>query len=182
MTDPQQLFRQEALEFRASSEETPGSVVRLGARWLRWSYWFALLLVAGGVALAFALHTTTTSSGEAVVNGRARTFAALLPAAVAPQLRTASGMRLELNGSGTTLRFRVTRATAVSPSVAVPGLPRPEEPSILLRGRILPIAGEHLPTGVHLPARATVVLRSERITDVVIRQLSATLGGGRGGR
>ena len=34
--DPDTIFRQEALEFRARGHDTHGGVVRLGSRWIRW--------------------------------------------------------------------------------------------------------------------------------------------------
>ena len=177
MIDRERLFREEALEFRARSRETPGTVVRLGAPWIRWSYRLSLALVAVGVVLAIVLHTTTTTTGAAVVNGRERTFSALLPAVVAPQLRTAERMELDLaNGTTPRLATRVTHAEAVAPNAAVRGLPRPQEPSILLRGRVTG-SSAGLPDDPRVAARATVVLRSERVGEVIWRQVKGMFGG-----
>jgi hypothetical protein len=181
MIDREALFREEALEFRARARQTPGSVVRLGAPWLRWSYRLALLLVAVGIALAVVVRTTTTTTGAAVVDGRDGSFSALLPPAAAPQLRSAEAMRIELTREGSpTLAATVTGARAVASSTAVPGLPRPEEPAILLRGLVAPAAhGETaLPRERRLRGRATVILRSERVGEVVLRQLRAMFARG----
>jgi len=168
------LFRDEALEFRARARETPGTVVRLGGRWVRWSYWLVLVLLAVGVGVAIRTHTTTTTSGVAVVNGRDGTFSTLLPAVVAPQLRGARALRVDLAPPGApTLSTKVTRARAVEPNTAVSGLPRPVEPSILLTGRVIVPAGarSRIPAERRIAARATVVLRSERLGSVIVRQL-----------
>lgn len=185
MIDREALFRDEALEFRARSRETSGTVVRLGAPWIRWSYRLALALVAVGVALAASLRTTTSANGSALVNGTDATFSALVPAVVAPDLGSAEAMRIELRTPGSpTFEARVTGATAVAPNAAVAGLPRPDEPAILLRGRVTTPGGQasSLPRERDVPARATIVLRSERVGEVVLRQLREMFGsGGRNG-
>jgi hypothetical protein len=177
------LFRQEALEFRTRGETTSSNVIRLGAPWVRWSFRVLFLLVAAGIAVTFFARTDETSTGPAVIHGRDRTFSALLPAAVAPELRSARRVRIDVDLPGTRgLRVRVTRARSVAPRTVLDGLPSPEQPAVLLSGRINAGGRENGLTGRRiLHGRATVVLGSERVGEVVIRQFGLMLGGSGGG-
>jgi hypothetical protein len=177
------LFRQEALEFRTRGETTSGNVIRLGAPWVRWSFRLLLVLVAAGITVAFFARTDETSTGPAVIHGRDRTFSALLPAAVAPELRSARLVRIDVDLPGTrSLRVRVTRARSVAPRTALGGLPSPTQPAILLSGRITGArAGNGLSGRRILHGRVTVVLGSKRVGEVVTRHFGLMLGGSGGG-
>src|SRR5215213_2467294 len=99
MTEPSAIFRQEALEARAAGQRVSGDPLQANSRWLRWSYWAVLGLVAAGLTMAMLLHTEATATGTAVVN-RDGTFSALVPAAVMPQLRDARSVRIESVAGG----------------------------------------------------------------------------------
>src|SRR5262249_39245924 len=55
--DPDTIFRQEALEFRARGHDTHGGVVRLGSRWIRWAYRATVAALALAIAGALVIHT-----------------------------------------------------------------------------------------------------------------------------
>jgi len=181
MTDPDPLFRREALEFRARGDEPRGGVVRLGARWLRWSYVFLLVLVVVGAILAAVVRTEESSTGPAVVDTERRTFSALLPAAGAPELSGARSVRLELSGGGRPLIVDVRRAApATQAAIRRAALPQPEQPALLLSGSVrrdAPSGGAAV-QGSRLRARMVVVLRSAPVGQVVIRQFERMLGSG----
>jgi hypothetical protein len=182
MTGPETLFRREALEFRARNQAATVGVVRLGARWLRLSYGVTLLLVVLAVAVGFVVRTDETATGPAVVNTRTGTFAALLPAAISGDLPSARRLSLQVAASGTTLTaVRVTRAQPAEAGTRQPGLPTPEAPAIVLSGRLTsPPVAPSAAARSRLPARAIVELRSERLVDVVVRELSTMVGRGPG--
>ena len=56
-TNPEAIFRREALEFRVRGRDTPGGVVRLGARWIHWAYRMTLVLVVVAVAGMWVIRT-----------------------------------------------------------------------------------------------------------------------------
>ena len=176
MSSRDDLFRKEALEFHTRGDASSGGVIRLGAPWLRWSFRLLLVLVAAGVAIAVFAHTDESSTGPAVVNGRDGTFSALLPATVAPQLRSARSFRIRVAG-GRELPVDVTRARAIAPRTTLDGLPTPTQPSLLLRGHITRGRGD-LERGERLSARAVLVLRRERLGNVLVRRFRLMLGAG----
>jgi hypothetical protein len=183
MTEVDPLFRQEALEYRARGDESTRGALRLGAPWLRWSYGLLLVLVAIGAALAWLVRTDESTTGPAVVDlGRAR-FSALLPAAGAPELGGARSVRLELSDGGRPLAVRVRRARpAEERAIRRAGLPQPEQPALLLSGRLPASApGGRAERGSRLRGRMVVVVRSAPVGEVAIRQLRRMLGAGEAG-
>jgi hypothetical protein len=165
------LFRREAVEFHTRGETSTGSVIRLGGRWLRWSARVLLLLLAVGIAACILLWTDESSSGPAVVDARSGSFSALLPAAVAQDLRSARRFKITLS-HGRSVTARVMAARIVPARAARAGLPPTTQPSVFLSGRI---AGQSGVSG-RVRGRATVVLRSERLGEVVLRQFGGMLG------
>ena len=93
-TSPEAIFRLEALEFRTRGRDTRGGVVRLGSRWIRWTYRATLVLVLAAVASMWVIRTGESTAGPAVVDGPASTVTALLPAVVAPDLASSQGIHL----------------------------------------------------------------------------------------
>ncbi len=176
MNAREDLFRKEALEFHTRGDASSGGVIRLGAPWLRWSFRLLVALVAAGVAIALFAHTDESSTGPAVINGRDGTFSALLPAAVAPQLSSARSFRIRVDG-GRELRVDVTRARAIASRTTLDGLPTPTQPSLLLSGRIAQGRAD-LARGQRVRARAVLVLRRERLGNVLVRQFRFMLGPG----
>jgi hypothetical protein len=173
------IFRQEALEFRARGRDTPGGVVRLGARWLRWTYWMTLVLLTAAVTGIFFIRTDESTSGPAMVDGRTGAVAALLPAAAGPDLASSRGITVTLPG-GRSVRITGLHARLADlASIRRAGLVPPAQPAILLTGRLSPGAATASVAGdAHLRAQASAVLRSESLADVLARQFGAMLGNG----
>jgi hypothetical protein len=176
MSERDVLFRAEALEHRARGREGPGGVLRLGARWLRWAYWLTLALVVAGVVLAAAIRTRESTTGPAVVDLRSGMLSALVPAAVAAELPRARTVRLELPRGA--VAVKLLRAKPVGARTPVTGLPAPRQAAILLSGRLATARSGTRAGATRRRARMTIVLRSERIGAVVIRQLKDMLGKG----
>jgi hypothetical protein len=178
MTRPLNLFRQEAVEFH-TGQQRPDGVLRLDSPWTRWTYWLMLVLVVAGVVLAGTAHTSETTSGPVLVDMQERTFVALVPGAAAPDLHPGQTVRLEVQGlDGPPLVARAL-ATEVADQDAVrtAGFPPSSQPAVLVRGVLGPTSsvGPSAPSAGH-QGRAVVVLRSQRILDLFLRQLSGTLG------
>lgn len=55
MSDPEPLFREEAVEYQAR-QRGPGELVRLSAAWLEWAYWGLLALVAAGLVAGLVVR------------------------------------------------------------------------------------------------------------------------------
>jgi hypothetical protein len=176
MTERDALFRAEALEHRARGRDGSGGVLRLGARWLRWSYWLTLALVVAGVGLAASIRTRESTTGPAVVDLRSGMFSALVPAAVAAELPRARTVRLELARGA--VAVKLVGAKPVAASTPVAGLPAPRQAAILLSGRLATARPGTGAGATRRRARMTIVLRSERLGAVVIRQLNGMLGQG----
>lgn len=179
LTDRDSIFRQEALEFHAGCRGTPGGVVRLGARWIRWSYRLALILVVGAIASLWLIRTDDSASGPAVIDGRTGMVAALLPTVVGPDLASSRGLTVALP-SGRSVRVSILHAQlANDTAIRNAGLAPATQPAILVTGRLieersaLPVARD-----AHLPSQASVVLRSESLADILGGQFSAMLGQG----
>jgi hypothetical protein len=178
-TSPETIFRVEALEFRTRGRETPGGVVRLGSRWIRWTYRVALLLVLAAVASTWVIHTGESAAGQAVVGGSASTVTALLPAVVAPDLPRSHGITVVLPDGRSVwvggLRVQLVDAAAIRAA----GLTPLSQPAILVTGRLAPgsaaASAEREPP---LRTHVTVVLRSESLAEVLARQFGAMLGQG----
>ena len=173
------IFRQEALEFRARGRDTPGGVVRLGARWIHWTYWMTFVLFAAAVTGICFIRTDESTSGPAMVDGRTGTVTALLPAAAGPDLANARGFTVTLPGGQAARITGLHARLADVASIRRAGLVPPAQPAILLTGRLNPGAAAASVAGdVHLQAQASAVLRSESLADVLARQFGAMLGNG----
>jgi hypothetical protein len=173
------IFRTEALEFRARGGDTSGAAVHLGGWRIRWAYWMTIVLVAAAVASLWLIRTDESSSGPAVVDGRTGTVAALLPAAIGPDLASSRGLTVTLPG-GRSVRVSVQDAQlADDAAIRKAGLVPTAQPAILVTGRLYPgtPAGSAAPDA-HLRAEASVVLRSESLADVLARQFHAMLSQG----
>jgi hypothetical protein len=109
MTTPTNLFRREALEF-SSRQQAPTGVLRVGAPWVRWTYWSVLALLVAGLVLTFVARIERTTSGPVLVDPQARTFVAVVPAVAAADLPDGHPVRLEVNGPGA---HREVAATAL---------------------------------------------------------------------
>ncbi len=177
MTERPSLFRQEALEFQAS-RPGQGGVLRIDPAWTRWLYWIVLALLVAGVAVTTTARTSETTSGPALISVQERTFAALVPDAASPDLHRGQLVRLQVEGRELTarvLRFDV----ADSAGVRRAGFASFSQPGMLVTGDLAPDADvASLPSPPRHEGRAIVILRSQSILDLFLRQLSGTLGGG----
>jgi hypothetical protein len=176
MTERPSLFRQEALEFQAG-RPGQGGVLRIDPPWTRWLYWTVLALLVAGVVVTATARTSETTSGPALISVQERTFAALVPDAASPDLHRGQLVRLQVDGRK--LTARVLRAeVADQAGVRRAGFASSSQPGMLVTGVLAPDADvASLPSPRH-EGRAVVVLRSQRILDLFLRQLSGTLGGG----
>ena len=178
-TNPEAIFRREALEFRVRGRDTPGGVVRLGARWIHWGYRMMLFLVVVAVAGMWVIRTGESTSGPAVIDGRTGTVAVLLPAVAAPDLASSHGLTVTLPGGRSAgisgLHAQLASATAVRKA----GLAPLTQPGILVTGQLNPgAAAVSVAQDARLRTQASVVLRSESLADVLGRQFGAMLGSG----
>jgi hypothetical protein len=177
-TNPEAIFRREALEFRARGRDTPGGVVRLGARWLHWAYRITLVLVLVAAAGMRVIRTGESTTGAAVIDGRTGTVTVLLPAAAGPDLASSRGLTVTLPGgrpAGVTgLHAQLAGASFIRRAGFVP----PAQPAILVTGQLDPGAAAAVTQDAHPQTRASVVLRSEPLADVLARQVGAMLGSG----
>jgi hypothetical protein len=177
MTERPSLFRQEALEFRASQPQ--GGVLRIDPPWTRWTYWIVLALVVAGVVVTAIARTSETTSGSALINVQERTFVALAPDAAAPNLRPGQLVRLQVNGpEGRTLTGRVLRASVADQAgIRRAGFASSSQPATLVTGVLAPQADVTSLPASPVEGRAVVVLGSRTILDLFLRQLRGTLGG-----
>jgi hypothetical protein len=178
MTPPLGLFRQEALEFH-TGQQRPDGVLRVEAPWTRWTYWLVLaLLVAAGILTATA-STSETTSGPALIDVHERTFVALVPGAASVDLRPGQIVRLDAQSlAGPPLTARVREAEVADQSdIRKAGLPASGQPAVLVTGVLAAHADVRaLPSSPRQEARAVVVLRTEKVLDLFLRQLHGTLG------
>jgi hypothetical protein len=173
------IFRKEALEFRVRGRNTPGGVVRLGARWIHWTYRMLFVLVLLAVAAMWIIHTNESASGPAIVHGRAGTVAFLLPAEVGPDLASSQKFTVTLPGRGSVgirgLRAKLADAATIRKAGLVPL----NEPAILVTGQLNPGAGAaSVLQDARLRTQASVVMRSESLADLLGRQFQAMLSNG----
>lgn len=174
--DPDAIFRDEALEFRARGRDVPGGLVRLGSHWLTWAYRVTLVLLAAAIASMWVIRTSESTSGPVAVDGRTGMVAALLPAAAGAGLTGSSGFTLVLPGGR---EFRVTGLhTVLADDAAIrnAGFQPLKQPAILVTGQL--DQGAAAIRGTPLRTQATVVLRSETVADVLARQFGTMLGQG----
>ena len=179
MTEPPSLFRREALEFQASQPQ--GGVLRIDPRWTRWTYWLVLALLVAGVIVTATAHTSETTSGPALIDVQERTFVALVPGAASPDLQPGQTVRLQVEGLvARPLAARALKAgVADQAAIRRAGFPSSSQPAVLVTGILGPHADVGvLPTSPRHEGRAVVVLRSQRILDLFLRQLQGTLGKG----
>jgi hypothetical protein len=180
MTEPRSLFRQEALEFHAG-QPGEGAVLRIDPPWTRWLYWIVLALVVAGVVVTATARTSETTSGPALINVPERTFAALVPGAAAPDLHPGQLVRLQMDGPDRrSLAARVLRAeVADQAGVRRAGFAPSSQPAMLVTGVLEPHADvASLPSSPRHEGRAVVVLGSQKILNLFLRQLRGTLGRG----
>jgi hypothetical protein len=180
MTPPSGLFRQEALEFH-TGQQRPDGVLRVDPRWTRWAYWLVLALLVAGMIVTATAHTSETTSGPALIDVQEGSFVALVPGAASPELQPGQTVHLDLQGlEGPPLAARALKAeVADQAAIRRAGFPASSQPAVLVTG----ILGPHvdvgaLPSSPRQEGRAVVVLRSQRILDLFLRQLQGTLGKG----
>ena len=179
MTPPSGLFRQEALEFQASQPQ--GGVLRIDPRWTRLAYWLVLALLVAGVIVTATAHTSETTSGPALIDMQEQTFVAIVPGAASPDLQPGQTVRLDVQGlEGPPLAARALKAeVADQAAIRRAGFPSSSQPAVLVTGVLGPYADVGtLPSSPRHGGRAVVVLRSQRILDLLLRQLQGTLGKG----
>jgi hypothetical protein len=179
MTPPSGLFRQEALEFH-TGQQRPDGVLRVDLAWTRWTYWLVLALLVAGVIVTATAHTSETTSGPALIDVQERTFVALVPGAASPDLQPGQTVRLDVQGlAGPPLAARALKAeVADQAAIRRAGFPS-SQPAVLVRGVLMPHADVGAsPSSPRHEGRAVVVLRSQRILDLLLRQLRGTLGKG----
>ena len=180
MTARPSPFRQEALEFHAGHGRQ-GGVLRIDPPWTGWWYWIVLALVAAGVVITATARTSETTSGPALIDLQERTFVALVPGAASPELQPGQTVRLDVQGlEGPPLAARALKAeVADQAAIRRAGFPSSSQPAVLVTG----VLGAHADVGALASSsrhegRAVVVLRSQRILDLFLRQLRGTLGKG----
>jgi hypothetical protein len=182
--DPDTIFRQEALEFRARGHDTHSGVVRLGSRRIRWGYRITVAALAASMAGTLVIHTSESATGPAVVDGRTGAVAALLPAAAGPDLARSRGITVTLPGGRAVQLSSPHAELADGATVRRAGLVPPAQPAILVTGRLS--SGASGASGASGPAaqtaqlrtEASVVLRSESLASVLTRQFRSMLGQG----
>lgn len=173
--DAETIFREEALEFRARGHDTPGSVVRLGSRWIPWAYRATLVLVAAAIASLWFIRTGESTSGPVAVDGRTGMAAVLIPAAAGADLAGSRGITVVLPGGRSVLVTGLHAVLADDAAIANAGFTPLKQPAILVTGQFG--QGRVAVPGT-VRTRARVVLRSETLADVLGRQFSAMLGQG----
>ena len=177
-TNPEAIFRREALEFRARGRDTPGGVVRLGSRWIHWAYRITLVLVVVAVAGMWVIRTGESTSGAAVIDGRTGTVAVLLPAVAGPDLASSRGLTVTLPGGRPAGVVGLHAQLAGDTAIRKAGLAPLTQPAILVTGQLDPGAAASVAQDAHQHTQAFVVLRSEPLADVLARQFGAMLGTG----
>jgi hypothetical protein len=146
-------------------------------------YWIVLGLVVAGVVVTATARTSETTSGPARINMYERTFVALVPDAASADLQRGQLVRLQVDGrEGRPLAARVFRAeVADQAGVRRAGFASSSQPAILVTGVLAPHGGvASLPSSPRHEGRAVVVLRSQRVLNLFLRQLRGMLGGGGG--
>lgn len=177
MTVPSGLFRQEALEFH-TGQQRPDGILRVDSPWTRWAYWIVLTLLVAGVILSATAHTSETTSGPAMIDVRERTFVALVPNAASPDLHR--GQLVHLYVQGLEGRPLVARAhkdeVADQAAIRQAGFSPSSQPAVLVTGLLAPDTDLASLPSPPPEGRAVVILRSQRILGLFLRQLQGTLG------
>jgi hypothetical protein len=179
MNERPSLFRQEALEFQVGRPGQSG-VLRANPRWTGWLYWIMLALLVTGVVVTATAHTSETTSGPALINARERTFMVLVPDAASADLQRGQVVQLQVDGLGRPLAARVVRAeVADQAGVRRAGFASSSRPGTLVSGVLAPNADvASLPSSSRDEGRGVVVLRSQTILGLFLRQLGGMLGNG----
>jgi hypothetical protein len=181
MTERPSPFRQEALEFRAGGPRQ-GGVLRIEPPWTGWLYWIVLGLVVAGMVVTATTRTSETTSGPALINLQDRTFVALVPDAASADLQRGQLVRLQVDGrEGRPLAARLFRAeVADQAGVRRAGFASSSQPAMLVTGFLAPHGEVASSSSPRHEGRAVVVLRSQRVLNLFLRQLRGMLGGGGG--
>lgn len=172
--DPDAIFREEALEFRARGRDVPGGVVRLGSQWLTWAYRVTLVLLVAAIASMWVIRTSESTTGPVAVDGRSGLVAMLIPAGAGPDLTGSQNLTVVLPDGRS---IRVTGLHAVladDAAIKNAGFTPLKQPAILVTGQL----NGPSPAAALLHTQATVILRSETVADVLARQFNAMLGQG----
>jgi hypothetical protein len=136
------------------------------------------LLVTAGIVTATASVSETTS-GPALIDVHERTFVALVPGPASADLRPGQTVRLDARAlAGPPLTARVREAEVADQSdIRNAGFPASDQPAVLVTG----VLASHADVGALLSSprkdgRAVIVLRTETVLDLFLRQLDGTLG------
>lgn len=176
MIEPDTIFRSEAVEFHARGRDKTGGVVRLGAPWLARLFWLTVVLVAGGLVALWTVRVEERASGAALLDPGTGSVTALLPAAAAQDLSQSQGLTLALPGGGQ-VRVDVTQTRAADDAaIRQAGLRPMSQPGILLTGHVPPDSVPATAEESAVATTASVVIRSERLVDVLGRQFRGMLG------
>jgi hypothetical protein len=178
MTMPADLFRREALEYRAR-QHGPGSLLRLGSPWLRWLFWLVLGLTALGVALGLGVRVDQTATGPARLDPHAQTFVAALPVDADAGVHDGSPLRLEVRGPAgrRSLPAEVRHvAPAEQADVERAGLPPFPQAAVLVTGVV--VAGGD--TEDRAAGRAVLDLGSQQAFALLLHGFEGTPQGGQG--
>jgi hypothetical protein len=141
------IFREEALaELR--SRGGPGDVLRVGPRWLVWSFALLLVLVGVGAAAAFTIHVREEAHGTALLGSDGRSLRAVLPLSFRGEVRSGAVIRVD---------FADTRRTARVTSVHVGA------GGLVARARL----GSRLPDEVPRRGRASVRIGNETLFELL---------------
>jgi len=173
------IFRKEALEFRVRGRNTPGGIVRLGARWIHWTYRILAVLVLVAVAAMWIIRTDESASGPAIVDGRTGTVAFLLPAVVGPDLASSQKFTVTLPGGGSVGISGLSAQLADDAAIRKARLVPLDQPAILVTARLNPGTGAaSVLRDEHVRTQASVMLRSESLADLLGRQFRAMFSNG----
>jgi hypothetical protein len=189
--DPDAIFREEALEFRARGRDVPGGVVRLGSQWLTWAYRVTLVLLAAAIASMWVIRTSESTTGPVAVDGRTGMVAILIPAAAGTDLTSSQNLTVVLP-DGRSLRVTGLHAVlAGAAAIEKAGFTPLSQPAILVTGqadqagpgkaaktKAAKTKAAKTKAAKTQRTQATVILRSETVADVLARQLDAMLGQG----
>jgi hypothetical protein len=173
------IFRREALEFRIRGRDTPNGVVRLGSRWIHWTYRMALVFVVVAIVGLWVVHTDESATDPAVVDSRTGTVTFLLPAVVGQDLDGSQEFTVALPGGRSAEIRGLHGQLANDTAIRKAGLAPLAQPAILVTGQLAPGGAAALVAqDVRLRTQASVVLRSESLADLLGRQFRAMLTNG----
>lgn len=171
------LFRREALEAHAQGRVAEGTTVRLGAPWLRWYFRLTLALIVVGVTAVALVPVRQSSYAPAIADFRGGRFAALFPAAAAPELAAARDLDFGLPGGAMRpVQISGLRMKLASAAAAVEAGFRPtDQPSVLVTGQLA--IAPPVPDGP-VRSQAVLVLPARSLASVLAHELKVMLGAG----